>query len=150
MIRATTIRRIARFGGVCLLLSLVVVIAVAKAKAATRHIVVVAIEPKGRAIVYREPSSTEAMPADSGHVRRQPDHAARWDGAADVTGPELARSWRSRPKANPFEATADVLERDRSFDRSRHRAIRESDRSLRLVDVFAGPTSKLSHTPSHP
>ena len=97
MICATTIRRIARFGGVCLLLSLVVVIAVAKAKAATRHIVVVAIEPKARATVDRERSSTEATPAGSGHVRKQPDLAARWDGAADATGPEVARSWKSRP-----------------------------------------------------
>jgi hypothetical protein len=87
MIRATTIRRIARFGGVCLLLSLVVVIAVAKAQAATRHIAVVAIEPKGGATVDKEPFPTEAMPAGPGYVLKQPDQATRWEISAYVFMP---------------------------------------------------------------
>jgi len=87
MIRATTIRRIARFGGVCLLLSMAVAVAVSKARAATRHIVVVAIEPKGAATVDKEPFPTEAMPAGPGYVLKQPDQAARWEISAYVFMP---------------------------------------------------------------
>lgn len=87
MVRATTIRRIARFGGVCLLFSLVVVIAIANAQAATRHIVVVAVEPKGGATVDKEPFPTDAMPPGPGYVLKQPDQAGRWEVSAYVFMP---------------------------------------------------------------
>jgi hypothetical protein len=64
MIRASTIRRIARFAGACLLLSLAVGIVLAKAQAAAP---------------VKEPFPTEAMPAGAGYVLNQPEQAGRWE-----------------------------------------------------------------------
>jgi hypothetical protein len=111
MIRAITIRRIARFGGVCLLLSMAVVVVVSKARAAPRHIVVVAIEPKGGATVDKEPFPTEAMPAGPGYVLNQPDRAARWEISAYVRSaspPAPTASTLASPTSTPTSVSPDA------------------------------------------
>ncbi len=57
------------------------------AHAETRHIVVLAVEPRGGAIVDKEPFPTEAMQAGPGYVLKQPDQAGRWEISAYVFMP---------------------------------------------------------------
>ena len=52
------------------------------ALAAKRHIVVLAVEPKGGTTVDKEPFPTAALPQGPGYILKKPNEAGRWEVSA--------------------------------------------------------------------
>lgn len=61
--------------------------AVTPAFAASRHIVVTAVEPKGGAQADKEPFPAEAAPAGGGFVLKAPNESGRWEVSVYVWDP---------------------------------------------------------------